>query len=380
MRRHRPIAMFFLWRKRPHQLLSLRRKRNRLGLLKPLPANGSDKPDPSPSTLDGTSDQRTFSMHIEQYVTEWGFPALAWRDRINGTEMPRRLWINFDGDQVVTLHQGKTGGVGRWHQWDSLSVTSRAGNSTLIPNDLARKNIKLFAERLQDSFMPLVGKSLTDHELGFPTTVKQWLRFVTCLGIDAALATWEARALPRAGPQRLQADPASLRDLAVKEKRRPRRKQMLALALVAEGMTPHAAALATGANYASVLRRIRRFPKEGIAAFHDKERWCKRLAAYQSDQLRAAILKRPDMNYRELRELVQARFGVRYSVRGLRLLLKRDLGIVRSDRRFIDVSAISSLAPDAQCLSEPSSVMKRDCRRGSRGSRSRSQRGVDPGR
>jgi hypothetical protein len=70
-------------------------------------------------------------MQIERYVTEWGFPALAWHDRINSTAMPRRLWINFDGEQVVTLHRGQTGGVGRWHQWDGLSVTSRAGNSTL---------------------------------------------------------------------------------------------------------------------------------------------------------------------------------------------------------------------------------------------------------
>jgi hypothetical protein len=61
-------------------------------------------------------------MHIEQYVTEWGFPALAWRDRINGAEMSRRLWINFDGEQVVTLYQGKESGVGCWYQWNGLSV------------------------------------------------------------------------------------------------------------------------------------------------------------------------------------------------------------------------------------------------------------------
>jgi hypothetical protein len=37
-----------------------------------------------------------------------------------------------------------------------------------VSNDEARQNIELFAERLQNSFMPLVGKWLTDEELGFP--------------------------------------------------------------------------------------------------------------------------------------------------------------------------------------------------------------------
>lgn len=70
-------------------------------------------------------------MRIEPYVTEWGFPALAWYDRLNSTDMPRKLSINLDGENVVTLYQGKTGLVGRWHDWDGLSVSSTPGNSTL---------------------------------------------------------------------------------------------------------------------------------------------------------------------------------------------------------------------------------------------------------
>jgi hypothetical protein len=83
-------------------------------------------------------------MQIEQYVTEWGFPALAWRDRINSTEMPRRLWVNFDGEQVVTLYQGDTGGVGPWHQWDGLAVQSTTPErSTLTASFIGGKRMPI---------------------------------------------------------------------------------------------------------------------------------------------------------------------------------------------------------------------------------------------
>jgi hypothetical protein len=73
-------------------------------------------------------------MDVERYVTEWGFPVLCWRDRISNmkglpqnplpridtTEMPRRMWINFDGKQVLHHDGRSTGVVGHWHEWDSL--------------------------------------------------------------------------------------------------------------------------------------------------------------------------------------------------------------------------------------------------------------------
>ena len=193
--------------------------------------------------------------------------------------------------------------------------------------------------RLAGVHMVLSGHAIEDaaaRALVMPKTVQQWLRFVTSLGIDAALARWEARAQPKARPHLLHADPVSLRELAAKEKKQPRRKQMLALALVAEGMSPHAAALTAGANCGAVLRRIRRFQKEDMAAFRDKERWGKKLAADQIQQLRGEMQERPDMNLHQLRDFVAARFAVRYSFEGLRLLLKRDLGIVRKQGSFIE--------------------------------------------
>jgi transposase len=195
--------------------------------------------------------------------------------------------------------------------------------------------------RLTAVDMALAGRAVEDaaaRAVVMPKTVQQWLRFVASVGIDAALVKWEAGAQPEARLCLPDADPVSLRELATKEKKQTRRKQMLALALVAEGMSAHSAALAAGANYESVRARIARFRSEGIAAFQDREGWRPRLAAYQIAPLRAEILKHPDMNYRQLREFVQERIGVRHSLRGLQSLLKRDLGIIRKAGRFIEAS------------------------------------------
>jgi transposase len=176
--------------------------------------------------------------------------------------------------------------------------------------------------------------------LVLPNAVRSWLRLVARLGIGAALAKWEAGAQAKARPRLLQADPAWFRELAAKEKNPPRRKQMLALALVAEGISPHAAALAVGASHQAVYKRLERYRTEGTAAFHDGERYglARKLMPGQLHELRAEILKQPDMDYRRLRAFVAARFGVRYGLAGLRLLLKRDLGIVRKEGSFIEAA------------------------------------------
>ena len=111
---------------------------------------------------------------------------------------------------------------------------------------------------------------------------------------------------------------------------------MLALALVAEGMGPHAAALSVNASHSAVLSRVSRFQKQGIMAFDNKTLHgrARKLNAAQVEDLRAEIQTRPDIGYRDLYELIAERFGVRYSPAGLRLLLMRDLGYVRRGHRF----------------------------------------------
>jgi hypothetical protein len=63
-----------------------------------------------------------------------------------------------------------------------------------------------------------------------------WLRFIRTSGITGALARWQT---PRGhhDPQ-VRADPARLRAHAAKEKNRHMRKRLLALAYVAEGLSP----------------------------------------------------------------------------------------------------------------------------------------------
>jgi transposase len=195
--------------------------------------------------------------------------------------------------------------------------------------------------RLLACDMVLSGRAVEDaaaQAVVMPRTVQQWVRLVTRAGVGVALAKWEAPAQTKPRPE-LDADPLSLRELAAKETKPPRRKQMLALAFVAEGMSPHAAALAAGASHHTVYKRLERFRKEGTAAFFDMERWRTKLTPDQIQQLGAEIRTRPDITYLELQELVAARFGVHYSVDGLQVLLKRDLGIVRRERTFVETAA-----------------------------------------
>jgi transposase len=167
------------------------------------------------------------------------------------------------------------------------------------------------------------------------STVRDWLRLVGRDGIVETLERWENRP----GPRRLEADAMELRELAAKEVNPRIRRRMLALASVADGMSLYDAAASTGLEPCAISKRIRRFHEEGIPAFYDT--FCRptKLTGAQLQELRAQILERPDMSYRDLQDLVQTRFGVPYSVAGLRLLLKKELGIVRSKGRFGETEA-----------------------------------------
>lgn len=159
-------------------------------------------------------------------------------------------------------------------------------------------------------------------------TVHYWLREVALDGIVPTLARLEGRL--RARPREVHADPAALRALAANETDPRVRKRILAIACVAEGMSPHAASFATRVDYGAVRRLVKRFKVDGIAAVQEKPRLArnKKLTTAQIQELGAAILGRPLEGIPELREFIFTRFGVRYSADGLRLLLKRDLAII----------------------------------------------------
>jgi transposase len=102
---------------------------------------------------------------------------------------------------------------------------------------------------------------------------------------------------------------------------------MLALACVAEGMSTYDAAARAGLDHWSITKRIKRFQTEGFAAFQDRKIGGRplKLDAAQLQELRIEILKRQQMSYGQLRDLVWARFRVRYSLSSLRRLVKRQL-------------------------------------------------------
>jgi transposase len=162
-----------------------------------------------------------------------------------------------------------------------------------------------------------------------PTTVGRWLDTVRRSGLAAALERWERR--PPEGRFTLEADPAMLRTLAAQEKNARIRKGILALAEVADGKSALTAAMNTGTSHSTLLTRVKRFQEEGLAACHDRQPSGrpKKLTQAQLEELRLAVLGRPEMSYDQLRDFIHARFGARYSFPGLQLLLKREFGIER---------------------------------------------------
>jgi transposase len=161
----------------------------------------------------------------------------------------------------------------------------------------------------------------------FPGTVRSWLRVVTYDGIAATLARWEGRGNLR--PRQLDADPVALRELAGKEMNWRIRKRMLALACVAEGMGLLDAAVSAGLSHMTVIKSMKRFREEGVAAFQDPKSAGRppKLTSTDLEEVGKAVSARPELSYGDLCDLIWTRFRVRYSRGRLRRLLKAELGI-----------------------------------------------------
>jgi transposase len=130
-------------------------------------------------------------------------------------------------------------------------------------------------------------------------------------------------------PYKLVADPGVLRDMAGGEKNPRIRKHMLALAIMAEGHSAATASVRTNVDHSAILRRARRIQEEGMAALRDRAPIGRprKVTQTELEELHRVVLDRPGMTYPQLRDFVHSRFGVRYSILGLKLLLKRDLAI-----------------------------------------------------
>src|SRR3982751_4209262 len=109
-------------------------------------------------------------------------------------------------------------------------------------------------------------------------------------------------------------------------------RRMLALALVLEGASREEAARAAGMDRQTLRDWVHRYNAEGVEGLRDRPRPGRPCALDEGRQaaLKGLILRGPKLERdgcvawraRDLRELVERRFGVRYSESGVRRLLR----------------------------------------------------------
>jgi transposase len=157
-------------------------------------------------------------------------------------------------------------------------------------------------------------------------------------------------------PGKLNADPATLHELAAQEIDPRVRRRIRALACIAEGMSTYDAEAEARLGHASITNRVRRFQEEGVAGFGDRQPFGRpaKLTDAQLQELCSLILAKPHMSYTQLRDLVEARFCVRYSAQGLRRLLKKRLAIVWRHGRFSEAEVEVAVFDDRRQPPSPS--------------------------
>ena len=126
--------------------------------------------------------------------------------------------------------------------------------------------------------------------------------------------------------------PAELRALARRERDGRVSGRLLALANALDGMSRDAAARAAGMDRQTLRDWVRRYNAAGVAGLRDRPRAGRpcRLDEGRQATLKALVLRGPKLERdgcvawraRDLRELVERRFGVRYSESGVRRLLR----------------------------------------------------------
>ena len=126
--------------------------------------------------------------------------------------------------------------------------------------------------------------------------------------------------------------PVELRALARRERDGRVGARLLALANALDGMSRDEAARAAGMDRQTLRDWVHRYNAEGVAGLRDRPRPGRPCALDEGRQaaLKALILRGPKLERdgcvawraRDLRELVERRFGVRYSESGVRRLLR----------------------------------------------------------
>jgi transposase len=156
-----------------------------------------------------------------------------------------------------------------------------------------------------------------------PRTVAGWLFTLRRYGITPFLPKDRRAAL------HVRADVDQLHALAAAEKNPNIRKRILALSYVALGVPIYDAAIAARVSTRTVYTAMRRFQREGIAAFRNKP--CPggrvRLAPGQLRAVAGIVRDDPAITPGELRARIRAEFDVHYTPAGLKNMLKKQLGI-----------------------------------------------------
>ena len=126
--------------------------------------------------------------------------------------------------------------------------------------------------------------------------------------------------------------PAELRAMARRERDGRVSSRLLALANASDGMSRDEAARAAGMDRQTLRDWVHRYNAEGIEGLRDRPRPGRPCALDEGRQaaLKGLILRGPKLERdgcvawraRDLRELVERRFGVRYSESGVRRLLR----------------------------------------------------------
>jgi transposase len=160
-----------------------------------------------------------------------------------------------------------------------------------------------------------------------PETVRLWMRTLRLDGADALVAFQRTPRAPL-----LMADAAGLRVLASHPENHRISKVIEALALLAEGRSPHDAGTRIGLAPVTVRRWLKLFLDgglEGLQADRQQEAGFangSKLTAEQKRELAELIKAEPGMSRATLWMTVRRRYGVEYTMPGLLRLAREDLG------------------------------------------------------
>jgi transposase len=160
-----------------------------------------------------------------------------------------------------------------------------------------------------------------------PWTLHDWIAQIRDEGIAAALKKWEKTHKTR--ERALNADPVGLRAQAAKEKNRHMRKRLLALAYLAEGLSPDDAAIRVRLSDCTVREYRRRFRQGGIQGVRSKPYMggTTKLRPKELQAVAAIVRANANITLSELRRRIETEFGVSYTPAGLKNMLRKQFGI-----------------------------------------------------